>query len=360
MKFVDQVRVHAKAGDGGDGCCSFRREKYVPRGGPDGGDGGDGGSVILEADPNCDSLATLYFEPLLRAGRGAHGQGSNKQGRRGADAVFRVPVGTLVYRLPEAWQPAAAVPHESEESPASRSHERLDTRTWVPVADLAEPGARFVLCRGGQGGKGNTHFKSSTNRAPRQTTPGEPGEEGWFLLELRTIADFGLVGFPNAGKSTLLAALSSAQPKIAPYPFTTLAPLVGVVDLGEWRRVTVADIPGLIEGAHANRGLGHGFLRHITRCQALIYVVDMAGSEGRSPVEDFRTLRRELKFYSPLLPRRPSLIAANKMDVPGAAEHLREFRTRVRLRPLVPISAARGEGIEALRAELGQIIASKT
>jgi GTP-binding protein len=239
---------------------------------------------------------------------------------------------------------------DPEEPPAPRS--KLDLRAMDPIADLSQPGQRFVLCAGGRGGKGNTHFKSSTNRVPRQTTDGQPGEEGWFALELRTIADAGLVGFPNAGKSTLLSTLSAARPKVAAYPFTTLNPIVGVVELGEYARATVADIPGLVEGAHANRGLGHDFLRHIVRCRMLLFVIDMAGSEGRNPLEDYRTLRKEIKLYDPTLPARRSAILANKMDLPEAAAHLPAFRQRVRGVRILPISAATHLGIEAVKTLL--------
>ena len=230
MKFVDQVRVHGKAGDGGDGCCSFRREKFIPRGGPDGGNGGDGGSIILEADVHTDNLVSLYYDPHLRATRGGHGQGKAKHGRGAQDTIVKVPVGTLVYRLPERTDEPEYDP-EDFESRGPRAPEFVPNEL-EPIVDLAEPGQQFVLCAGGKGGKGNAHFKTSTNRAPRRTTEGEDGEEGWFGFELRTIADVGLIGYPNAGKSTLLTKISAAHPKVAPYPFTTLNPVVGVVDLG--------------------------------------------------------------------------------------------------------------------------------
>ncbi len=352
MKFVDHVRIHAKAGDGGNGCCSFRREKFVPRGGPDGGDGGDGGGVILKADIHTDNLASLYYEPNVRAKRGAHGQGKDKHGRNGESLIVKVPVGTLVFRLPEEFRPHMADP-DSEEIGKKAP---LDLRRLEPLADLQEAGAEFLLCEGGRGGKGNTHFKSSTNRVPRQTTEGEPGEEGWFALELQTIADAGLVGYPNAGKSTLLGKISAAHPKVAPYPFTTLNPIVGVVDLGRYRRVTVADIPGLIEGAHENKGLGHEFLRHIERCKLLLFVLDMAGSEGRDPVADFRTLREELKLYDARLAARPFAVIANKMDMPEAAANLRRFKTRFRKLNIAPVSAANGEGMEKVKELLGHAL----
>lgn len=352
MKFVDHVRIHAKAGDGGDGCCSFRREKFVPRGGPDGGDGGDGGSIILKADIHTDNLASLYYEPNVRAKRGAHGQGKDKHGRNGESLFVKVPVGTLVYRLPENFHPHMADPDGNE----GERKAALDLRKLEPLADLREPDAEFPLCHGGRGGKGNTHFKSSTNRVPRRTTDGEPGEEGWFALELQTIADAGLVGYPNAGKSTLLGKISAAHPKVAPYPFTTLNPVVGVVELGGYRRATVADIPGLIEGAHENKGLGHEFLRHIERCKLLLFVLDMAGSEGRDPVDDFRTLREELKLYDVRLAGRPFVVIANKMDMPEAATNLRRFKSKFRKLRAIPVSASNGEGIETVTKFLGSAL----
>jgi GTPase len=355
MKFVDHVRIHAKAGDGGNGCCSFRREKFVPHGGPDGGDGGEGGSIILKADVHTDNLASLYYEPNVRANRGAHGQGKDKHGRNGEPLTVKVPVGTVVFRLPEQFPPHMADP-EGENSDKKAP---LDLRNLEPLADLDEAGMEFVLCEGGRGGKGNTHFKSSTNRAPRQTTEGEPGEEGWFALELQTIADAGLVGYPNAGKSTLLGKISAAHPKVAPYPFTTLNPIVGVAHLSGYRRATVADIPGLIKGAHENKGLGHDFLRHIERCKLLLFVLDMAGSEGRDPVEDFRTLRKELKLYDLSLGRRPFAVIANKMDLPDAAANLHRFKARFRTLKVIPASANKGEGVEKIKELLKNLLGSE-
>jgi GTPase len=356
MKFVDHVRIHAKAGDGGNGCCSFRREKFVPRGGPDGGDGGDGGNIILKADIHTDNLVSLYYEPNLRANRGAHGQGKDKHGRSGESLTVKVPVGTIIFRLPEQFHPRIS----DSEFEIGGQKAPLDLRELEPLADLHEPGVEFLLCQGGHGGKGNTHFKSSTNRVPRRTTDGEPGEEGWFALELRTIADAGLVGYPNAGKSTLLGKISAAHPKVAPYPFTTLNPAVGVVQLGGYRRVTVADIPGLIEGAHENKGLGHEFLRHIERCRLLLFVLDMAGSEGRNPIEDFRTLRRELKLYDPRLAARRFAVVANKMDLPEAAGHLRQFKAKFRKARVIPACAKEGEGIERVKELLARVLEPTT
>jgi GTP-binding protein len=353
MKFIDQVRINAKAGDGGNGCCSFRREKFVPRGGPNGGDGGDGGNIILKADIHTDNLASLYYEPHLRAERGAHGQGKDKHGRNGKSTYVRVPVGTLVYRLPQEFHSGPPDPEADPDEEIIKPV--LDLRTMEPMADLSTPDAEFILCTGGRGGKGNTHFKSSTNRVPRQTTDGEEGEQGWFALELQTIADAGLVGYPNAGKSTLLSKISAAHPKVASYPFTTLNPIVGVMELDDYRRATVADIPGLIEGASENRGLGHEFLRHIVRCKLLLFVLDMAGSEGRDPISDFQSLRKELDLYDPMLSERPFAVAANKMDLEGAKENLKRFKAKFRKAKVVPISADQNEGLEGIRAVLEEL-----
>ena len=337
MKFVDEIRVHAKAGDGGNGCCSFRREKFVPRGGPDGGDGGKGGDIVLVADHDVDSLVALFFEPLIRSKRGGHGKGKDKHGRSAEHNYIKVPIGTVIYRAGQSQRDAV----ETE-----------------PIADLSEPGQEFILSKGGDGGKGNTHFKSSTNRVPRQVTKGYPGEEGWFLFELRTIADIGLVGYPNAGKSTLLRELSAAKPKTAAYPFTTLHPLVGVIDLPEYGRRTMADIPGLIEGAHENRGLGHEFLRHIVRCKSLFFVLDMAGSEGRNPIDDYQSLRKELRLYDPTLTAKPSCIIANKMDLPEADENLKAFKTRFPKLKVIPICAEIKEGLDKVVDYISKKVAS--
>ncbi len=345
--FVDQIRISAKAGDGGNGCSSFRREKFVPRGGPDGGDGGDGGSVILRADPQVDTLVTLYYEPIVRAKGGANGMGKQKYGRSAPDKIVPVPVGTLVYRLPDVAPHNPLVFAAEDEEPVRRR--KIDPKELDLLVDLDTAGAEFLLCQGGRGGRGNIHFKSSRNRAPRQYTEGTPGEEGWFFLELRMIADAGLVGYPNAGKSTLLGALSAAHPKVAAYPFTTLHPMVGVMDFPGFRRATIADIPGLIEGAHLDVGLGHDFLRHIVRCRTLLLVVDAAGSEGRDPVEDVKKIREELALYDPLLARRPWALVANKMDLPGAADHLPRLAQEFPGISLIPLSAQRQDGLAELR-----------
>ena len=365
--FVDQIKVHAKAGDGGNGCVSFLREKFVPKGGPNGGDGGRGGDIVLRADTHTDNLATFFYEPIIRGDEGGNGMGKNLYGRGAKSKFVRVPVGTLVYRVHGPALPAGAPVRrgvtyydlETEEAqPEAPVKKGIDIHSpdLELIADLTQPGQEFILCKGGNGGKGNVHFKSSTNRIPREATPGEPGEEGDYVFELRTIADAGLVGYPNAGKSTLLGHISSAHPKVAPYPFTTLHPIIGVVEFPGWDRATVADIPGLIEGAHLNVGLGHEFLRHIVRCKLLLFVLDMAGSEGRNPIQDLGTLREELKLYDPTLADRPWLVVANKMDLPEAAENLKAFKRRFRKREVIPISAAGDQGIEALKARLHELI----
>jgi GTPase len=333
--FVDRIKVFAQAGKGGRGCVSFRREKFVPKGGPDGGDGGRGGDVILRADRHVDNLSNLFYESIVKAKNGAHGMGKKKAGRTGASKIVKVPLGTLVHQL------------------AFETFEIRNSKFEAqPLADLTRDGEEFVLCRGGAGGKGNVHFKSSRNRAPRQYTDGEEGEQGHFLLELRTIADAALVGYPNAGKSTLLRKISAARPKVAAYPFTTLHPIIGVVEFPGYRRATIADIPGLIEGAHRGLGLGHEFLRHITRCRVLLLVVDVAGSEGRDPTGDLRNLRCEIDLYNPRLSKRPWHIIANKMDLPNAEENLKALRKRFPKIDIAPISAVRDEGIEKLKRKL--------
>lgn len=366
--FVDHIKIYAKAGKGGDGSCSFRREKFVPKGGPDGGDGGRGASIVLVADPHIDNLTSFFYEPILRAKNGANGMGKQKYGKSAPDRIVKVPIGTVIYRLPADAAPFAPKPQDWEAAEeegttieatvgARAAESAASVGDLEMIADLDHLGAELVLCKGGDGGRGNIHYKSSRNRTPRQWEPGGEGEEGYFLLELRKIADAGLVGYPNAGKSTLLGKISSAHPKVAPYPFTTLHPIVGMVDLpGEENRVAVADIPGLVEGAHRNVGLGHEFLRHIVRCKLLLFVLDMAGTDGRNPIDDLGQLRRELELYDPTLAKRPWIIIANKMDDPAADENLRHLRGRFRKREILPISAELGEGIEAVKASLARHI----
>jgi GTP-binding protein len=351
--FVDQIRIHAKAGDGGNGCVSFRREKFVPRGGPNGGDGGKGGDIILRTDVHTDNLVDFYYQPLLKSKRGEHGMGKNMYGKAGADSTYKVPPGTLIYRIPTQILERLPTAESAEQPPVKVPIAPSDCEF---VVDLSLENQEFTLCKGGAGGKGNTHFKSSTNRVPRQFTEGEPGEEGYFLLELRKIADVGLVGYPNAGKSTLLGRISAAHPKIAPYPFTTLNPIVGVVDFDGYQRATVADIPGLIEGAHRNVGLGHDFLRHIVRCKLLVFVLDTAGSERRNPIEDLGSLRRELDLYDPTLSQRGWMIVANKIDLPGAEENVRILQIRFSDKRIIPMAAAEGRGIEEFKSALRQFL----
>jgi GTP-binding protein len=373
--FVDHIKISAKAGDGGRGSASFRRESFVPKGGPDGGDGGRGGSIILRADTHTDNLTPFFYEPIIKAKNGENGMGKQCYGKSAPDKIVPVPVGTIVYRLPDenpeplpdlevehgaaatfvdfSKTPDEPVAEEEEEGPKKS----IDPSELEMIADLTEPGQEFVLCKGGKGGIGNVHFKSSRNRVPTQYTEGEEGESGNFYLELRKIADAGLVGYPNAGKSTLLSRISAAHPKVAPYPFTTLTPHIGVVELSGYRRITVADIPGLVEGAHENIGLGHDFLRHIDRCKLLVFVLDMAGSEGREPIEDLQKLRRELDLYDTKLSERPWLIVANKMDLPEAAEKLEHFRGRYKKMEIIPIAAEQSEGLEVLKARLAELLA---
>jgi GTP-binding protein len=321
----------------------------VPKGGPDGGDGGRGGDVILLADRHVDNLTNLFYEPIIRAKNGVHGKGKKMTGSAGADKVVKVPVGTVVY----AAEGAERSTFNAQRWTSSAEQLAIGNRQLaIPIVDLIRDGQEFVLCRGGAGGKGNVHFKSSRNRAPRQYTEGEEGEEGYFLLELRTIADAGLVGYPNAGKSTLLRKISAARPKVAAYPFTTLHPIVGVIEFPGYRRATIADIPGLIEGAHRGLGLGYEFLRHITRCRILVFVIDVAGSEGRNPAEDLRNLRREIDLYDPALSSRPWLVVANKMDLPYAKKNLEAVQERFPKTKIIPTSAEKGEGMDALKEAL--------
>jgi GTP-binding protein len=325
--FVDEVEIHVRAGDGGRGCVSFRREKYVPRGGPNGGDGGRGGSVILEADEGLGTLLDFRYRRHYAAPRGGHGEGSDRHGASGGDLVLRVPVGTTVH----------------------------EPRAGVLLGDLTVNGERLEVARGGRGGRGNARFATSTNRAPRRADPGEAGEERTLRLELRLLADVGVVGFPNAGKSTLVSRLSAARPKIADYPFTTLVPTLGLVRLDEGRSFVIADVPGLIPGAAEGKGLGLRFLRHLERTRLLVHLLDLDPATGRDPVEDWKTIQAELRAYSPELAARPQVIAANKIDLEGAAPRLKRVVAMGRRRrlPVFPLAARTGQGLAELRAALG-------
>ena len=328
--FVDEVEIRVAAGNGGRGCIAFRREKFVPRGGPSGGDGGNGGSVYFVASPHLNTLVSFRFHPDFKAERGQHGMGSNMHGRNGKHLVIKVPIGTVVYELPE----------EGGEP--------------VQLADLIEDGKKVRIAAGGQGGRGNARFASATNRAPRRADPGTPGEIRHLRLQLKLLADVGLVGFPNAGKSTLISRISAAKPKIADYPFTTLTPHLGVVALSDDRSFVVADVPGLIEGAHRGLGLGHQFLRHLERTRLLVHMIDVSGQSGRDPVEDFKTIRRELELYRPELAEKPAIAAANKMDAVADRAPITRLAAHLRRRgiPLHRISAVTGDGVPGLVEEM--------
>jgi GTPase len=322
--FYDEVKVSLKAGNGGDGCFSFRRGKYEPKGGPDGGCGGRGGNVYIEGDTNVADLTAYHFKPGWKAKNGEPGRGADQHGANGDDFVVKVPVGTIL----------------------------VDRETGDPVAEVLNHGGKVLILEGGNGGRGNAEFKSSTNQAPRQFTLGKPGEEGDFRLIIKTIADVGLIGFPNAGKSTLLNMVTNAHPKTGAYPFTTMFPTVGVLEyLEQYERITVADIPGLIEGASENRGLGHRFLKHVERCKVLLIMLDMQGTDGREPIADYRVLVNELKLYMPGLVKKPVLIAANKMDEPDAAANLKAFKAKIKEK-VYPISCVSDEGFEDLKQAL--------
>jgi GTP-binding protein len=340
--FVDEVDIHVQAGQGGNGCLSFRREKRVPRGGPNGGNGGRGGSIYLSASLHQNTLVRYRFHPEFKAERGEHGQGSDRTGRDGADMVLEVPPGTVVYE---------------------RAGDDL-----VPLADLTTIDERILVARGGRGGRGNAAFRTATNRAPRRTEPGEAGESRLLRLRLKLLADVGLVGFPNAGKSTLIARISAARPKIADYPFTTLTPNLGVVHLSDDRSFVVADVPGLVEGAHEGHGLGTRFLAHLERTKVLVHVIDVSASSGRDPVRDFDVIRRELELFAgtgddtaAALGTKPQIAAANKMDILGDPDRLArlgEHLARVGV-PLFPISGVTGEGVPALLEAMWREVARR-
>jgi GTP-binding protein len=386
--FVDQIKVFAQAGHGGKGCVAFTREAYRPKGGPSGGNGGRGGSVILQADHDLNNLLNQFYQPRLIAEKGEGGLGKGMDGHAGKDLIVKVPCGTLIWRLTS---PSAPPEESNDEEEADDDHSKplmlstgkrpLIRHSGVAravevdlaneseplvseqepeqgelVADLTEHGQQFVLCKGGRGGLGNRNFATAARQTPRFAQPGEPGEEGDFRLELRIVAEVGLVGYPNAGKSTLLTAISKARPKVAPYPFTTLTPQIGIVEYPDWKRLTVCDVPGLIEGAHKNVGLGHAFLRHIKRCKVLVLLVDMAGTDNRAPWDDYQQLLKELELYDATLLDRPRLVVANKMDEPVAEENLKKFKRKIRKTSVLPMAAAFDEGIDKFKATIRELV----
>ncbi len=330
--FVDEVDIHVVAGGGGNGCVSFRREKFVPRGGPDGGDGGTGGSVYIVASPRKNTLIDFRFHPEFEVKAGEGGMGSNRTGFSTDDLHIEVPIGTLIFEKVPDGDPEA------------------DANGLKLVADLTEEGQMALVAKGGRGGRGNARFVSSVNRSPRRREPGEKGEERHLRLQLKLLADVGLVGFPNAGKSTLIARISAARPKIADYPFTTLSPNLGVVKLSDDRSFVVADVPGLIEGAHAGHGLGDRFLRHVERTKVLIHLVDVSSATGRDPVEDFDIIVKELHLFNPHVAAKPQIVTANKMDALDDPSRLERLEKHVRALglPFHRISGVTGEGVDAL------------
>lgn len=393
--FIDEIKVYARAGHGGKGCVAFLREAYRPKGGPSGGNGGRGGSVILQADHDLNNLLNQFYQPRLIAESGQGGMGKGMDGIAGKDLIVKVPCGTLVWKLPSA-APEPVVDEDdvepedeaSEEPPGkplalstgkrplirhsgsvraveidlskeedeAPDESQTDPEKGELIADLTEHGQQFVLCKGGRGGLGNRNFATATRQAPRFAQPGEPGDEGDYRLEMRIMADVGIIGYPNAGKSTLLTAISKARPKIAPYPFTTLTPQVGIVEYPDWKRLTVCDVPGLIEGAHNNVGLGHAFLRHLRRCKVLVVLLDMAGTDNRAPWDDYKQLLKELELYDPALMDVPRYVVANKMDEPTSEANLKAFKKKVRKIPVLPISAAFDEGVDKFKALIREAV----
>ena len=391
--FIDEVKVFARAGHGGKGAVAFHREAYITKGGPSGGNGGRGGDVVLVADHDLNNLIQQFYVPRLIAQEGEAGMGKGMDGAAGKDLIIKVPCGTLVWRIAKPLEEVEADPEnevstkvvaKADTAPAgggkipvgTAKRPTIRTAKGVsaleidleeegfddPVAnvrdkgelvcDLVENGQRFVLCKAGRGGLGNRNFATSVRQAPRFAQPGEPGDEGEFLFELRMVAEVGLVGYPNAGKSTLLTAISHARPRIAPYPFTTLTPQVGILEYEDWHRLTICDVPGLIAGAHRNVGLGHAFLRHIARCRIIVILLDMAGTDNREPWDDYKSLLQELELYDPALLEKPRLVVANKMDEPAAEAMLKKFKRKITKTPVLPISAAFGQGIPEFRRRI--------
>jgi GTP-binding protein len=328
VKFIDEVFISVQSGDGGRGCVSFRREKFIPKGGPDGGDGGKGGDVILKSTSRRRTLYPFRFKRQFKAQNGAHGQGSQKTGKNGSDLIIEIPPGTIV----------------------------SDAETGELLKDFTQPDETFVAAKGGRGGQGNTRFKSSTQRTPRFAQPGEPGQYLKLKLELKLLADVGLVGLPNAGKSTLISVISSATPKIADYPFTTITPTLGVVQPDQAESFVVADIPGLIEGAHKGAGLGIRFLRHVERTRILVHLIDAAAIDPQNPLVSYETINQELAQYNPLLMEKPQIIVLNKMDVTGADQAGEAFEVAIHDRQVLKISAATRKGIEQLKFKLVELL----
>ena len=330
MKFIDETKIRVIGGDGGRGCVAFRREKFVPRGGPSGGNGGHGGDVVMEADGQLTTLLDLRYQKQYKAGRGQHGMGSDCHGRRGDDRVIHVPVGTII----------------------------REAATGELIGDLKAAGQRIVVAAGGRGGKGNAHFVSSTHRSPRFAQPGEPGEDKELQVELRLLADAGIIGLPNAGKSTLISVISAVRPKIADYPFTTLVPNLGVVSYGNHQSFVVADIPGLIEGAHAGQGLGDKFLRHVMRTRVLIHLLDASTISESDPLAGWRAVNRELELFDPELMKKPQIVVASKIDIPEGKANAKLLAEKLpeKFRPLYQISAVTGEGVKPLVQRIGALL----
>ncbi len=397
--FIDEIKVYSQAGHGGKGAVAFHREAYITKGGPSGGNGGRGGSVILQADHDLNNLIHQYYVPRLIAEGGEGGMGKGMDGHAGKDLIVKVPCGTLVWQLSDTTPPTKRrldeddedeeEIEESEDAPIisaatakrplfrassgnigleidlSKEAEDPEAPTapenkGTLVADLTTHGQQFVLSKGGRGGLGNRNFATARHQTPRFAQPGEPGKEGEFLLELRIMAEIGIVGYPNAGKSTLLTAISRARPKIAPYPFTTLHPQIGILEYADWKRLTICDVPGLIEGAHNNVGLGHEFLRHIQRCKILVLLLDMAGTDNRKPWDDYKQLLKELELYKPELLEKPRLVVANKMDEAVAEKNLKEFKKKIKKIPVMGISAAFDQGMAEFKQSIREAVEAAT
>jgi GTP-binding protein len=391
--FIDEIKVYARAGHGGKGCVAFHREAYITKGGPSGGNGGRGGNVILQADHDLNNLIAQYYTPRLIAENGEGGMGKGMDGHAGKDLIIKVPCGTLVWLTagggvpevePESDDDDDEMPAKprfktgtgrrpllrtsggerameidlSKENPAAAAGAQSGVKELV--ADLTENGQQYILCKAGRGGLGNRNFATARHQTPRFAQPGEPGEEGEYLLELRIMAEVGLIGYPNAGKSTLLTAISKARPKVAPYPFTTLHPQIGIVEYQDYKRLTVCDVPGLIEGAHMNVGLGHEFLRHIQRCKVLVLLLDMAGTDNRAPWDDYKQLLKELELYDPVMLEKPRMVVANKMDEPAAEDNLKKFKRKIPKTRVTTMSAAFDEGVDKFKLAIREAVEEAT